>query len=93
MDIIHHPSLIKSNVSETVICLHSQVKPTLLGPIDRAGLYLCSVFCVKCEGNKVTDFVKQRRGVRRDYIVSPYCQLVGKMSIPGRLFADDLEIR
>jgi hypothetical protein len=33
-------SLSKPNVSETGFCLHLQVKPTQLGPIDRASPYL-----------------------------------------------------
>jgi hypothetical protein len=47
----HHPSSClylkivlfifqKHNVSETRFCLHLQVKPTQLGPIDRASPYL-----------------------------------------------------
>jgi hypothetical protein len=31
---------LKHNVSETGFCLRPQVKPTLLGPIDRASPYL-----------------------------------------------------
>jgi hypothetical protein len=35
-------SLSKHNVSETGFCLRIQVKPTQLGPIDRASPYLRS---------------------------------------------------
>jgi hypothetical protein len=35
LDIIHHPNLIKNDVSEDGICLHPQAKPILLGPIYR----------------------------------------------------------
>jgi hypothetical protein len=34
---------LKLNVSETGFCLRLQVKPTLLGPIDRASPYLRTV--------------------------------------------------
>jgi hypothetical protein len=49
LDIIYHPVfylkhrsiyISKHNVSETGFCLHLQVKPTQLGPIDRASPYL-----------------------------------------------------
>jgi hypothetical protein len=41
LDIIHRPAYIsKHNVSETGFCLRFQVKPTQLGPIDRASPYL-----------------------------------------------------
>jgi hypothetical protein len=41
LDIIHHPVyLSKHNVSETGFCLHLQVKPTLLGPINSASPYI-----------------------------------------------------
>jgi len=33
-DIIHRPSLIKHNVSETGVCLRLKVKPTVLVPVD-----------------------------------------------------------
>jgi hypothetical protein len=41
LDIIHRPVYIsKHNVSQTGFCLRLQVKPTQLGPIDRANPYL-----------------------------------------------------
>jgi hypothetical protein len=49
LDIIHRPVFMykhcpvyisKHSVSETGFCLRLQVKPTQLGPIDRAGPYL-----------------------------------------------------
>jgi hypothetical protein len=40
LDIIHRPFLFKNIVSETGFCLRLQVKPTQLGPIDRASPYL-----------------------------------------------------
>jgi hypothetical protein len=44
LDIIHLPVYIsKHNVSETAFCLRLQVKPTQLGPMDRASPYLQSV--------------------------------------------------
>jgi hypothetical protein len=40
-NIIHRPVIyLKRNVSETGFCLRLQAKPTQLGPIDRASLYL-----------------------------------------------------
>jgi hypothetical protein len=35
----HFPVFIYNNVSETGLCLRLQVKPTQLGPIDRASPY------------------------------------------------------
>jgi hypothetical protein len=41
LDIFHRPVYFsKHNVSETGFCLRLQVKPTELGPIDRASPYL-----------------------------------------------------
>jgi hypothetical protein len=41
LDIIHRPVYISEhNISETGFCLPPQVKPTQLGPIDRASSYL-----------------------------------------------------
>jgi hypothetical protein len=49
LDIIHRPLFIKKhrpvyfskhNVSETEFCLRLQIKPTQLGPIDRASPYI-----------------------------------------------------
>jgi hypothetical protein len=41
LDIIHRPVYFQEhNVSETGFCLRLQVKPTQLGPIDRASPYL-----------------------------------------------------
>jgi hypothetical protein len=66
-------------------------------------------FCVKCAGDKMTDFGK-RRGVRQGCCLSPYffifihyimdyiskgivhAPVIGKTSVPGLLFADDLAI-
>jgi hypothetical protein len=42
LDIIHRPVFyLKYDVSVTGFCLHLQVEPTQLGPIDRASLCLC----------------------------------------------------
>lgn len=35
LDIIQLTNLIKNEVSETRICVCSQIKPNLLGPVDR----------------------------------------------------------
>jgi hypothetical protein len=35
-------------------------------------MYADTKFCVKCGGDEVTDFVKQRRGVRQGCSLSPY---------------------
>jgi hypothetical protein len=35
--------LFKSNISETGFCPHLQVKPTQLGPFDRASPCLCQI--------------------------------------------------
>jgi hypothetical protein len=44
LDIIHHPGFIccylKQNVLEAGFCLRLQVKPTQLGPINRASPHL-----------------------------------------------------
>jgi hypothetical protein len=41
LDIIHRPFyLLKHNISETGFCLHVEVKPTQLGPVNRASPYL-----------------------------------------------------
>jgi hypothetical protein len=40
LDIIQHPIFVKNNVLETGFCLRLQVKPSQLGPVDRAGPYL-----------------------------------------------------
>jgi hypothetical protein len=41
LDIIHRPIyILEHNGSETGFCLHLQVKPTHLGPTDRASPYL-----------------------------------------------------
>jgi hypothetical protein len=37
LDIIHHPILIKTKVSETGFCLRLQVETTHFGPINKAG--------------------------------------------------------
>jgi hypothetical protein len=53
LDILYRPGFIKKkkrpvyfskhNVSETGFCLRLQVKPTQLGPVDRATHYLCTI--------------------------------------------------
>jgi hypothetical protein len=42
LDIINCPSLIKNETFQKLDCLRHQVKPTLLGPVDRAGYPLSS---------------------------------------------------
>jgi hypothetical protein len=74
-------------------------------------MYDNTKFCLKCGGNKVTDFVEQRRGVRWGCSLSPYlfiifiddimgyisegnvhAPVIGKVSILGLMFADNLAI-
>jgi hypothetical protein len=47
LGIIHRHDLIKNDVSETGICLRHQVKPTLLGSVDRVSTCLRTTVVVE----------------------------------------------
>jgi hypothetical protein len=53
LDIIHRLDFFK-HISGTGICLHLQVKVTLLGPIDRASPYLWTKLHLKIDISSIT---------------------------------------
>jgi hypothetical protein len=90
--------VLKHNVSETGLCLRPQVKPTLLGPIDRANPLspynyvhnLVNRAKIICQNQK--DFNNEIKTIRHDLMLSEYPEefndSIVKTSTRNRLSSD-----
>jgi hypothetical protein len=66
LDIIRRPFYFsKRNVSETRFCLSFQLKPTQLGPIDRAGHYLRTPVAATRSGIRAKHSTNHLRELRK----------------------------